>query len=237
MTFPNVRLCLLLLPGLLAAGCGLDAPPPGPHPSLEEYGVYSAILEYSYIPGLPAAWVEAELPWLDSAKAARYWPLGRVTCVVVAESTLFPLARIDPLFPTGGPGSDSLGGLPEWLRMDELHQHFRQANALPAPLSVDSFSIPSDVALKLLGKAEAAALLTGPGEFGPEGAFASFYGRFPGSRGLVSFSRVGFSRDMTQAVVYTESGSTAAPEGGGFVFLRRLVDRWIIVYHMPAWVI
>ena len=153
------------------------------------------------------------------------------------QSEGFPLARIDPLFPTGGPGSDSLGGLPEWLRMDELHQHFRQANALPAPLSADSFSIPSDVALKLLGKAEAAALLTGPGEFGPEGAFASFYGRFPGSRGLVSFSRVGFSRDMTQAVVYTESGSTAAPEGGGFVFLRRLVDRWIIVYHMPAWVI
>jgi hypothetical protein len=65
----------------------------------------------------------------------------------------------------------------------------------------------------------------------------AFYQRFPGARGLVSFSRVGFNAARTQAVVSVSRGCGGLCGTGTLVLLARNPDgRWRVVGSVLMWV-
>ena len=62
-----------------------------------------------------------------------------------------------------------------------------------------------------------------------------FYRRYPDSNGTISFSRIGYSKDKTRAMV--ELGNMYASLGGegSLIFLKLEDNRWIIARIMPTW--
>ena len=67
------------------------------------------------------------------------------------------------------------------------------------------------------------------------GGWPAFYKRFPGSPGIVSFSRVGMSGDGTQALFYTSHVCGGLCGGGQFVVMERRDGRWFIEKEIDMW--
>lgn len=64
---------------------------------------------------------------------------------------------------------------------------------------------------------------------------AAFFARFPASYGVLTFSRVAFNRDLTEAFFYTEHlcGLCGA---GKFVYMRKTGGKWVVADYDLTWV-
>lgn len=68
-----------------------------------------------------------------------------------------------------------------------------------------------------------------------EGGWTRFYERFPASPGFVDFSRVGFGRDGTQALVYMGQLRDGLWGDGGLFLLERRETGWTVVDSATLW--
>jgi hypothetical protein len=62
-----------------------------------------------------------------------------------------------------------------------------------------------------------------------------FERRFAGNYGYLTFSRIGFNRDLTEAFFYTEHICGLCGEGK-YVFMRRVNGRWLVEATSSTWV-
>jgi hypothetical protein len=68
------------------------------------------------------------------------------------------------------------------------------------------------------------------------GDWLAYYKQFPGSPGLLTFSRVGFSTDGAQALLYVSSNCGGLCGGGYYVVMERHNGRWVIEKEINVWV-
>ena len=68
------------------------------------------------------------------------------------------------------------------------------------------------------------------------GGWPAFYKRFPGSPGLIAFSRVGFSSDGMQAVFYASNSCGGLCGGGLYVVMEKRGGQWTIEKKIDTWV-
>ncbi len=64
---------------------------------------------------------------------------------------------------------------------------------------------------------------------------SGFQQRFPRSYGYLTFTRVGFNRDLTEAVFYTEHICGLCGEGK-YVYLRKINGRWKVQAQFGTWI-
>ena len=104
---------------------------------------------------------------------------------------------------------------------------FRQVNAQPASLH-HSFHSPLDY--ELLDSTQLNSI------FKKNGGWPAFYKRYPGSQGILTFSRVGFSADGTQALFYSSNVCGGLCGGGSYVVMQKRNGRWAIGREIEKWV-
>jgi hypothetical protein len=63
----------------------------------------------------------------------------------------------------------------------------------------------------------------------------SFEKHFPGNYGYHTFTQVGFNRELTEAVFYTEHNCGLCG-GGKYVYMRKLDGKWVMVGEDVRWV-
>lgn len=68
------------------------------------------------------------------------------------------------------------------------------------------------------------------------GDWFAFYKRFPGSRGITTFSRVGFSEDGTQALFYVSNVCGGLCGTGMYVVMEKRNGIWTIEKEIEMWV-
>lgn len=68
------------------------------------------------------------------------------------------------------------------------------------------------------------------------GDWLAYHKQFPGSPGLLTFSRVGFSTDGAQALFYVSSNCGGLCGGGYYVVMGRHNGRWAIEKEINVWV-
>lgn len=105
---------------------------------------------------------------------------------------------------------------------------FREANAQQAILH-RSFVFPTDY--KLVDSTQLHSIFKKNGDPWP-----AFYKQFPGSGGLFTFSRVGFSADGTQALFYLRHTCGLLCGGGAYVVMEKRDGRWVIWKEITMWV-
>jgi hypothetical protein len=65
--------------------------------------------------------------------------------------------------------------------------------------------------------------------------YEAFLRRFPDSYGVLTFSRVAFNHDLTQAFFYTEHLCGLCSEGK-FVFMLKTAGKWAVAYTAGTWI-
>jgi len=63
----------------------------------------------------------------------------------------------------------------------------------------------------------------------------AFFARFPSSYGALTFSRVAFNRDLTEAFFYTEHLCGLCGEGK-FVYMRKTGGKWVVADTASTWI-
>jgi hypothetical protein len=63
----------------------------------------------------------------------------------------------------------------------------------------------------------------------------AFFARFPSSYGALTFSRVAFNRDLTEAFFYTEHLCGLCGEGK-FVYMRKTGGNWAVADTASTWI-
>ena len=63
----------------------------------------------------------------------------------------------------------------------------------------------------------------------------AFFARFPSSYGALTFSRVAFNHDLTEAFFYTEHLCGLCGEGK-FVYMQKTGGKWVVAYTASTWV-
>ena len=63
----------------------------------------------------------------------------------------------------------------------------------------------------------------------------AFFARFPSSYGALTFSRVAFNRDLTEAFFYTEHLCGLCGEGK-FVYMRKIGSKWVVADTASTWI-
>jgi hypothetical protein len=66
-------------------------------------------------------------------------------------------------------------------------------------------------------------------------ASEAFSRRFPGSYGALTFSRVAFNSDLTEAFFYTEHLCGLCGDGK-FVYMRKNAGKWVVVDSAGTWI-
>jgi hypothetical protein len=72
--------------------------------------------------------------------------------------------------------------------------------------------------------------------FSDKNGWREFYRRYPGSSGIMHFSRVGLSSDMDEALLYVGFQRGPLSGGGALMLFRKSDGRWIVVETMNVWV-
>lgn len=105
--------------------------------------------------------------------------------------------------------------------------NFKKQNRKPFPLQ-EQFAL--SVPVKLISDEEFRQLVPSAADW------SGFYAAYPGAPGLLTFSRVGFNRDLTQAVVYLSQ--VAGPLGGEgvFVLLQKENGVWTPTEEITVWI-
>jgi len=68
------------------------------------------------------------------------------------------------------------------------------------------------------------------------GFWPAYYKQFPGSQGLLTFSRVGFSADGTQAFFYYSNRCEGLCGAGDFVIMDKHDGHWFVQQEIGMWV-
>ncbi len=68
------------------------------------------------------------------------------------------------------------------------------------------------------------------------GGWDEFYRRFPGSRGMIWLSRVGFNRDKNQALFYFGNQYTDYAGEGYLILMAKADGAWKEVAHITVWI-
>jgi hypothetical protein len=63
----------------------------------------------------------------------------------------------------------------------------------------------------------------------------AFFRRFPDSYGVLTFSRVAFNHDLTEAFFYTEHLCGLCGEGK-FVYMRKAAGKWTVAGSGGTWI-
>ena len=63
----------------------------------------------------------------------------------------------------------------------------------------------------------------------------SFWKQFPDNYGYHTFTQVGFNRELTEAVFYTEHICGLCGEGK-YVYMRKLDGKWVMVGEDVRWI-
>jgi hypothetical protein len=69
-----------------------------------------------------------------------------------------------------------------------------------------------------------------------ENGWQAFYQKYPDAQGLLSFSRVGFNRARTQALVYYGNGKGPVDGAGYFVLLAYEGNSWVIKSNLMLFI-
>ncbi len=151
--------------------------------------------------------------------------------VLISESTIVSPGMDDVLevdyTPTEAMFKDiSINGQP--LRVDKSTiAHFQASNSVSQPLTNQlSFAVPHTM---LAGK-ELHSL------FQQEDGWKAFGKRYPKSHGYFSFSRVGFNRERTEALLYVEERVGWLHAGGRYVLFRKYDKTWHYIAEQLTWV-
>jgi hypothetical protein len=156
---------------------------------------------------------------------------GDHSCIVLLESS------------TGGPDFDKELSPAEietiWRRRHEQMPELRRdtfedfVGTNKVSVRIDTSAIKTSVSLIVLTQSEVTRLFARPSTAGggvdwlAEG-WEAFYRRFPGAQGYMQLSRVGVSRDSTQALLYCEFCGGAFAGAGLYYVLDASSGRWSI---------
>lgn len=105
---------------------------------------------------------------------------------------------------------------------------FREANVQQASLR-RSFHLPIDYELVDSTQLESIVKKNG-------GGWPAYYRRFPGSQGILTFSRAGFGADGTQALFYLSNRCGALCGTGEYVVMEKRNGRWVIGKEIEMWI-
>jgi hypothetical protein len=68
------------------------------------------------------------------------------------------------------------------------------------------------------------------------GGWEEFYRRYPNSSGTISFTRIGYNADKTQAMVSMGNMYASLGGEGHLIFLKLENHQWKILYAIPTWI-
>jgi hypothetical protein len=68
------------------------------------------------------------------------------------------------------------------------------------------------------------------------GSWPAFYKRFPRSRGILRFSRIGFGEDGSQALFYVSNTCGGLCGVGEYLVMERQDRRWVIAKEIEMWI-
>ncbi len=63
-----------------------------------------------------------------------------------------------------------------------------------------------------------------------------FYKLYPESQGIISFSKVGFSKDGMQALVFANTARDYENNSGELIILVKIEGKWVIQLRECIWV-
>jgi hypothetical protein len=73
-------------------------------------------------------------------------------------------------------------------------------------------------------------------DLSPRDFWEQFYKTYPGSAGIVHFSRVGFDNGFAHALVYVEHLHGNRAMSGEYLLLAHGANGWQIEKRMPSWI-
>lgn len=130
--------------------------------------------------------------------------------------------------------NESLDSETEYIRKElgaaiesETLDDYRAKNRQPIQLAQD-FAL--DVPYVLLSEAEVAEV------FEQDGGWAQFYTIYPDSQGIMTLSRVGFSAQMDEALVYIGNQADYRAGRGYYVLLTKKEGVWTVDDMVIAWI-
>ena len=133
---------------------------------------------------------------------------------------------------TGNEGLASPGKLTKYLRKNgglldaATINNFRKINSAQASFRA-SFDVP--VKYQLVDEADINSI------FKNHGWWPDYYKKYPGSRGWLELSRVGFSPDGKQALFYVVNSCGDMCGGGSYVVMVKRDSGWGIAKEIPVW--
>ncbi len=172
----------------------------------EEYAVYSALIKTEYTQGL----------FYDGHK----YVLGPLRYIVMEDNTSY--------YASGGDLNGTLHYVSEKMLavQKETMDNFQMRNTQSYPL-VDLFDL--DVTVVFLNKAEVEKHFR-------ESAWFGLYSRYPFSQGVMTLSRVGFNREMNQALVYLGNEKEILDGVGYYTLLVKENGTWVIQDKVLVWI-
>lgn len=114
------------------------------------------------------------------------------------------------------------------LNMGMLNDYLER-NKDRGPLSK---SIPTDLSKSWLSDVERKALFTNKKQDG----WKTFYAKFPGAGGIMSFSRVGFNEKRDRALLYSEISCGWLCGTGHFHLLKKESGKWALIESYMDWI-
>ena len=125
---------------------------------------------------------------------------------------------------------DSIGeafsGENESVQKSEAIKSFQQRNVISHKLET---KFPTDIDYKIIKQKEINEY------FKNEKTWDAFYKDFPESDGLYDFSRVGFSRDRKEALIYVSHSCGGKCGTGRYYYLTKESGTWEIVEEVYLW--
>ncbi len=151
-----------------------------------------------------------------------YIDAARPALIVIEDTT--PVAQ-SPMFSPG----DAVRAMQEqWSGLDEgVFADFETKNQTPLVLE-RRFTI--SVEYVLISERELESIFAGGS------GWDDFYGKYPGSQGVLTLSRVGFSETNDTAVLYTGNQSHWEAGEGRVVLMKKTAGRWTVQSHRMLWI-
>ena len=207
---------------VLLAACSTPAPPT--NPSLIPTATTVSVATPSLVPvATPTLGAVASAPTSDEYTVYdtvinTNWG-GRAQIVIEAATAYQPVIRPD----IRGYVAGQLQGLQE-----QTIESFAAANQSTFPLA-NRFQISSSYVL--LSKTDKDKIFNRE----LQASWQRFHTAYPGSQGLLTFSRVGFNSTMDQALVYFENGNGGMDAAGNMVLLEKEQGGWVVKRQLLLW--
>ncbi len=100
----------------------------------------------------------------------------------------------------------------------------------PVTLKAESFNL--SVPVTLISEEERTALFQNT----QGNAWEAFYQKYPNSQGIMTLSRVGFNKNLDQALLYVGNQSHYLAGAGFYVLLERTNSGWVIIKSTMSWI-